>query len=51
MSEKLAETFLSLPREGREEFLRRFADSGNPLAPEWLPILERYHRDLLENEE
>ena len=46
--EGLAQTFLSLTPEGRQEFMSRLADSGSPEVSDWLAIFKHYHQQLEE---
>ena len=42
---KIAQEFLDLPASAREVFIARLADGG--AAPEWIPLLEHFHKNLL----
>ncbi len=46
--EGLAQTFLSLTHEGRQEFMNRLAQRGSPEVSDWLAIFKHYHQQLEE---
>jgi hypothetical protein len=43
---ELAQTFLSLTPESRQEFMNKLADSGSPQVSDWLAIFAQYHQNL-----
>lgn len=41
---ELARQFLSLTPDGRQAFMQKLAETGDPDVADWLAIFSQYHR-------